>query len=365
MACADAPPSDGMRRWQSFVANFKTQHFDAIASDDLKRLSRLPVEHLCEFPLLMLHGCNSKTLMRMFAREVLGRIFGSDSPDADAPRTATYAAASTTVPYASSSAHVELDFDGMDTATAGAAISEFFAKHIGGSRCYAAHASSAPKKHIVVMFNLDTLPQRCVMSLRKTIETCSHNVVCIATCLNASKLNDALRSRCAFVRCNVSADSEAALVALLAAPRQPTKHTKNTRGTMSTLPCRIIAAADGEEADPADPADPEIGCLRFVRRFVAYDLKACESVLDAVPAIRKFVQTLVRMHVPIATAMRVALETCLATTPDHNVSVSLIAAAAHHQHAIVMMSNHKPHVALEAFFVRVYCECLRPLATAK
>ena len=334
----------GTQRWAEFRSNFHTTYFDMIASDDLKCMMRLRPEELMEFAMVILYGNASKTLMRLFVQHVLMEIFNITTLET---RSATMMCNATNVSYAYSNIHIEMDFDRMDANHAMHIVSDFFAKHIAVSKCYGL------AKHIVVMHNLDRLPRQSSMALRKFVETSSNNVVCIATCTHTSKIGEALRSRGAFIRCNIErAKQDSVIATLMRVCGERPADTPVTAVTPDTV------------VTPDTPDSPNIAmhtpfvsricaaspftCIpvveRIVSAFLSNTLRSCKSALEALPAIRKFTSQALKAKMEVAPLMASAIRILQ--------RVELVGVAARTEHEISM--HGKPHLALECFFMHVF-----------
>jgi hypothetical protein len=332
----------GPKRWSEFQRGFRDTYFASIASNDLLRFSSMKPDEFMDFGMVVFYGNPSKPLMRMFVERALMGIFDLRTID---PRSTTFSVGKSPggmVPYTSSSVHVAIEFDGMDSETANSAVCEFFAKHLVVSRCY------ERRKHVVVMYNIDLMPNQCALALRKLVETSCTNVVVIATTSNISRLNEALRSRCVFVRCNVDVQRERDVIdALLMACGE--RRSTPTGRPRSTLAARICSA---------DPHNHTNLAESMVVDFANNRLWRCKSVLDAVPCIKRFITDVSRFKLGAPDILKAAVA-MVAEDPCVDVAAvrSLVDAAARHEHASLL--HRKPNMALEAFFLHMYdCICM-------
>ena len=316
---------NGPLRWRTFVERFHETYFDVIASDDLKHLSRLEPESLMEFAMLMLYGNHSMSMMKLLVKHVLMKIFDLKALD---PRPASVMLNNTAIAYASSHIHIEIDFDGMDATIANTVVCEFFAKQIATSRCY------GQRKHVVVMYNLDKLPRQTAMALRKLVETCSKSVVCVATCTNTSKISDALRSRCAFIKCNVSKQRQQTLLKMLGVDI-----------TLESLTAPLTTIICGSSVTLLDVILEDLIDVKFPE---------CGGVLDAVGVIKKVVVHIMRFGYNVAQVIKTTVSVlCKKETGYFDCDLTgLIETAATIEHASTL---HRDIIlALESFFLHVY-----------
>jgi hypothetical protein len=322
----------GSVRWAEFRNGFKDRYFDTIASDDLKRFAQMAPDVLMDLSMVLCYGNPSKALMRMFVDRALSGIFDTDVHIA---RPTSHIISSTmSVPYASSNIHVELDFFRMDRDVAHHAVCDFFAKHIGSCKPY------ERRKHIVVMHNLDHIPHQSAMALRKLVETGCGKVVVVATASNLSRLNEALRSRSVFVRCNVSAEKERLVLdKLMAACGE--EAVEGTLRCQATLVSRICSVHPYRHMTMAESV---------MNDFIEKKLDRCKSILDAVPCIRKLVADLSKLRIESSDVMKAAIS--IADSRGLESIAGLVEDAAKLEHSSHVHLN--PNLSLETFLVRLY-----------
>jgi hypothetical protein len=187
----------GVDHFQAFKKDFNERYFQDLINPQVQLLATMTQADFFSQPHQLFHG-HDLTLTRMLLDAVLHHVMGAFTKR-EASIELVVGGSKCSMPFKHSSVHVEVD---LDTISSGERqlLTEFIHKHLGATRT----VNTEQQKRIVVLHGIEN--SACAFALRKVLETCSKNVLFLLTARNVSKVNEAIKSRCALVRCGVTSD---------------------------------------------------------------------------------------------------------------------------------------------------------------
>ena len=324
-----------LRHWHHFVDNFHV-YFDLIANEYLQNMAAFRPADLFGFGCMMFHG-NTPSMLRLFIDHVLSSIFR----DRIVKRKATFVMddGETKMDFMTSPFHVEIDVEAIESPKA---MIDFIARNLARSRCI------GEQKHVVVLHGMDCLRESYVYAFRKILESHSDTMTFVMSCRNLARVNEAIRSRCALLRCNITDVSIDRFLERFVEDRDLDELTYDTR-----VPFVHNLVFLGKDAPPSSQVEHRI------RSFIDGIVQTHPSTLAAIPHARMFAHVILRFHVPLASVLRTVVDFVSEREGIDDDAASLVALAARLEHKASRC--HKPHLALE----RVLIEVHRRLVVAK
>jgi hypothetical protein len=233
--------------------------------------------------------------------------------------------------YTSSALHVEIDFE-MNKGHERDVISDFVGNHL----CLNKHI--VLPKHVVVLHNTDMLTQDAMLALRKMFEAHANNILFVLTCHKTNAINEALLSRCMFVRCGVPRQSVDPFFEAFYKDLQISSQSFNVHRSLSIVE-NII---HNEHPDVANGIQTKC-------RSMLEQMKACNDVHRTVSSIREFARDVLCLQVSLPDMFRtfVAL-----LDGDGKCVIDVVALAAHLDHIAHITHDH--NILVERFLVEVY-----------
>lgn len=279
----------GLDHFKSFKDNFVGTHFEQLASPHVKLLAALSPDELFSQPHQLMYGPDV-TLTRMMLDGVLTKVFHC-SAKKPAMVEVIVNGTKCEMPYTYTNVHTEIDL-GLIASGERNLLSEFVHKHLGSTKSVNVNQA----KRIVVLHGIDD--STSLFALRKVLESCSNNVLFILTAKNVSKINDAIKSRCAFVRCAVSETQfDAFCQSFMAAHGIQEACVDRAEGITYTV--LNFGQPEGED-----------GITRFINSHITALIDPQCALPAALTSNRAFSFKMLHFQVPIAMVFRAVIRIC-------------------------------------------------------
>ncbi len=318
----------GVDHFQAFQRDFNDRYFQDLWNPQVQILTTMTQADFFTQPHQLFHG-QDPTLTRMLLDAVLHHVMGAFKKR-EASIELVVGGSKCTLPFKHSGIHVEVD---LDTISSGERqlLTEFIHKHLGVTRS----VNTEQQKRIVVLHGIEN--SVCAFALRKVLETCSRNVLFLLTARNVSKVNEAIKSRCALVRCGVSSDRFDAFCQRFMEDHG-IEEAEVDRGDGVTYTVLNFGTSDGDGVDE---------CIK------AHLQKMTESPFPAaLKSNREFAFKMLHFHVPIAHTFKKVMHFCQKRKLPKQRLLLIVEMAASLEHKATEVS--KPSMPIERLLLEVW-----------
>jgi hypothetical protein len=272
----------------------------------------MSAEDFFGFNNILFYG-NSKTFLRLVVENILQVVLNNGNK-----------IRSTTTSFEEieifvSNFHVEIDFQTCSSEKT--IISNYLATHLTLSK------NINQQKHSVVLHNVHELSQQSMFALRKVLEAKSKHVMFLMTCQNLSSVNEAIKSRCSLIRCNVPKEN---IDGFLDAFMEDHDVEEFEYDATKCLLTNLVQNKENR--------------FEFKTNHFLDELKKISDFKKAMQYIRGFSYDILKYQIPLASIFKIVL--------NRYTDISLIKLAASLETRNLKMA--KPFLALERFLVEVY-----------
>lgn len=272
--------------WNIFKDNFN-KYFDLVCTKNILELSKMPIEEFFANPHILLYG-NDPTILKLMISTMIERVFKVENKMKSSVFEVDNNNNKYSCPYKHCQTYIAIDMAEIATAEK-QFISDFIYKHISQTK------NIYQQKHIIVMYNVNTLSTQSAYAMRRPLEVFSNNVMFIFTSKSLSNVEPAILSRFMMLRCNIAENSKIALLEKFA-------EDNRIEHDIELDPDDSLVFTLLKMSNPNTVNTIENSIKNFLINLFKEKqfLKACEM-------IRVFVYKILHFNVPVSSIMKIVI----------------------------------------------------------